>query len=348
MRILITTVSTPFVRGGAEIHAEGLCRALVREGHQAELVTIPFKHYPPERILDNMLACRLIDITESSGLSVDKVIGLKFPAYFIPHPNKTLWILHQHREAYDLWDNPLCGLRLYPNGLQVREAIIRADRNLIPEGKSIYANSLNVSKRLKKFCGIDSIPLYHPPYGFENFFCGDPDDYFFYPSRIWPIKRQSLVLDALALTREPVCVRFAGIADNPNYEKKLKDKAKKLGLTQRTQWMGEITEEEKYSQYAHCLGVVFPPIDEDYGYITLESMLSSKPVITLTDSGGPLEFVRHRETGLIVEPTPKSLAEAFDEIWQNRKLSGQWGISGRDLYESLNINWSSVVEKLLS
>jgi glycosyltransferase involved in cell wall biosynthesis len=348
MRILIATVSTPFVRGGAEIHAEGLCRALIREGHQAEIIAIPFRYYPPERILDTMLACRLIDITESAGFPIDKVIGLKFPAYFIAHPNKTLWILHQHRDAYDLWDNPLCGLRQYPNGLQVREAIIQADKNLIPEGKRIYTISYNVSKRLKDFTGIDSTPLYHPPYGVENFYCEDPDDYLFYPSRITPIKRQSLVIDALAFTRKPVRVRIAGIAENPSYEKELKDKIKKLGLRDRIEWMGEISDEEKYRQYAHCLGVVFPTLDEDYGYITLESMLSSKPVITLTDSGGPLEFVRQRETGLIAEPTPESLAEAFDEIWQDRQLSNKWGRRGRELYESLNINWSNVVEKLLS
>ena len=40
-----------------------------------------------------------------------------------------------------------------------------------------------------------------------------------------------------------------------------------------------------------ALGVIFPPLDEDYGYVTLEAMLAAKPVITCTDSGGPLEFV---------------------------------------------------------
>src|SRR5439155_3184295 len=66
---------------GAEIHAEGLLQALRVEGHEAEIVAVPFKWYPPERILETMLACRLLDLTESAGTRVDRVIGLKFPAY---------------------------------------------------------------------------------------------------------------------------------------------------------------------------------------------------------------------------------------------------------------------------
>jgi hypothetical protein len=67
LRILIATVRVPFVNGGAEIHAEGLCRALREAGHQAEIIAIPFKWYPPERILDQMLACRLLDLSETVG-----------------------------------------------------------------------------------------------------------------------------------------------------------------------------------------------------------------------------------------------------------------------------------------
>src|SRR5215218_7753942 len=107
MRILITTVQVPFIRGGAEILAEGLRDALRSEGHQPEIVAIPFKWYPPERILDHMLAGRLLDLTETSGVCVDRVIGLKFPAYLVNHPNKVIWLLHQHRTAYELWDSPM-------------------------------------------------------------------------------------------------------------------------------------------------------------------------------------------------------------------------------------------------
>src|SRR5687767_13660579 len=128
MRVLIATVQVPFIRGGAEILAEGLRDALRSEGHQAEIASVPFKWYPPERILDHMLSCRLLDLTESTGTKVDRVIGLKFPAYLIPHPRKALWLLHQHRTAYDLWDHPFGDLIHFPNGAQIRDAIQASDK----------------------------------------------------------------------------------------------------------------------------------------------------------------------------------------------------------------------------
>jgi len=348
MKILIATTQVPFIRGGAEAHAEGLRDALRNAGHQAEIVAVPFKWYPPEKILDHMLACRLLDLTEAAGTPVDMLIGLKFPAYLIPHPNKVLWILHQHRTAYDLWDHPLNDFLTWPNGAQIRHAIRHADRQLIPQARAVYANSQNVAKRLKTFCEIDSTTLYHPPPHAEKFYCAPAADYFLFPSRIDTIKRQSLVLEALALTTHPVRVRFTGLAANSAYLEELKSFSRKNNLQGRVEWLGEVDEVEKIRLYAHALGIVYPPVDEDYGYVTLEAMLASKPVITCTDSGGTLEFVNSGETGLVVEPTPASLAHALDQLWMNREQASLLGEAGRTRYRRLDITWANVVRQLTS
>jgi len=348
MRILIATVQVPFIRGGAEIHAEGLCDALHQAGHEAEILAIPFKWYPPEKILDHILACRLLDVTEVAGTRVDRLIGLRFPAYLIPHPNKVLWILHQHRTAYELWDHALSDLVYYPNGSQVRDAIEQADRKLIPEARAVFANSRNVAQRLKRFCGIDSTPLYHPPPNAEKFYYTEAEDFLFFPSRLCIPKRQELALRALAMTRNPVRLSFAGTSDHPDYTPKLESMARKLKIHNRVEWLGGINEDEKRSRYARALAVVYPPVDEDYGYVTLEAMLASKPVITCRDSGGPLEFVLDQTTGLITEPTPEALATAFDFVWENREQAAAWGRAGRVRYESLNLSWTNVIQKLLA
>ncbi|QLE57817.1 glycosyltransferase family 4 protein [Nostoc sp. TCL26-01] len=348
MRVLIVTTQVPFIRGGAEIHAEELVKALNTEGHEAEIVAIPFKWYPPERILEHMLACRLLDLTESCGQVVDRIIGMKFPAYLIPHPQKVMWLLHQYRSAYDLWGTHYGDLINAANGLQIREAIVNADNKAFSECISIFANSQNVAKRLKYFNHIESIPLYHPPRNAETFYCENTEDYLFFPSRLWSIKRQELVIKALAETTNPVRILFAGKADNNEYNEYLKKLAKKLGVTKKAVFLGEISEKEKIITYARSLGVVYPPFDEDYGYVTLEAMLSSKPVVTCTDSGGSLEFVRHEETGLIAEPNPKSFAAAMDQLWENRSWAQALGKAGKEYYDSLNISWSTVVQKLIS
>lgn len=349
MRILIATAQVPFIRGGAEAHAEGLRDALRREGHEAEIVSIPFKWYPPEKILDHMLACRLLDLTEVAGTPVDLLIGLKFPAYLIPHHNKVVWVLHQHRTAYELWDHPLGDLIYAPDGAQVRAAIHAADRRFLSQAKALYANSGNVARRLKQYCDLDSTALYHPPPNAEEFYCAETaGDYLFFPSRLCLPKRQSLVLEALAHTRQPVRVRFAGTPDYPAYIDELKRLARKLKVQERAEWLGQVSEQEKRRLYSEARGVIYPPIDEDYGYVTLEAMLASKPVITCTDSGGPLEFVLNGETGLIAEPTVESLAAAMDQLWRDKEQAREWGERGRALYAKMGISWANVVSKLLA
>ena len=347
LRILIATVRVPFVNGGAEILAEGLRRVLIEAGHRAEIVAIPFKWYPPERILDQMLACRLLDLSETFEVPVDRLIGLKFPAYMIPHQRKGIWMLHQHRQAYDLWQHPLSDLHTYANGSEVRAAIHRADTELIPQAQGIFTISRNVALRMKSHCGVNAIPLYHPPQDAALFYTRPAENFLYFPSRINPLKRQELVLQALAQTRAPVRVYFSGSATEAAFERKCITLAQKGGCADRVQWLGSVSEEQKRDLYARSLGVLFPPVDEDYGYVTLEGMLAQKPVITCTDSGGPLEFVVDQRTGVIAEPKPEALAAAMDRLWGDRERARQWGEAGRQRYDDLHIHWDNVLEKLL-
>ena len=346
MRLLIATVQVPFVRGGAEMLADGLHEALTVAGHEAEIVRLPFKWYPPERLVEQVLAARLFDLTESSGTAIDRVIGLRFPAYLLPHPNKVLWLLHQYRTAYDLWGTELCELMHAPNGEEVRDAIRAADKAFIPEAHLRYTISTNVASRLKAFCGIHAEALYHPPPAASLLRSAPAEDFLFLPSRFNRTKRQLLIVDALALCREPVRVRFSGLSDDAAYARETRDRIDALALTGRVDWLDSIGDDAKCDLYARCLGVVFAPIDEDYGYVTLEAMLARKPVITCSDSGGPLEFVRDGETGLVVEPTAGALAAAMDRLWQDRVTAARWGEAGRERYDRLDISWERVVATL--
>jgi glycosyltransferase involved in cell wall biosynthesis len=349
MRIVVATVRVPFVFGGAEIHAEELRRALTAEGHAVEVIAVPFKWYPPERILDHMLACRLLDLTEAEGRAIDVLIGLKFPAYLVTHPNKVIWLLHQHRQAYDMWDAASGGDLVYSEcGPAVRDAIINADKKVIPEARAIFANSHNVAKRLQRFCGIGAKPLYHPPPAASEFYSCPAEPYLFFPSRLVASKRQDLVLSALAKTRCPVRVKFVGVPNHPDYLVQLQKTAAKLRIEDRVEWLGGVSEEEKRELYARCLGVVYPPSDEDYGYVTLEAMLSAKPLIVTNDSGGPLEFIEDGINGLVAEPTAEGLAGTMDRMWNDRQGAVRWGKAGLEKYRAANISWPHVVQSLLN
>jgi glycosyltransferase involved in cell wall biosynthesis/SAM-dependent methyltransferase len=347
MRIGIASVQVPFIHGGAERHSQNLCVALRAHGHEAAEIHIPFKWYPPRTLVDHVLATRLIDVSESNGTPIDLLIGLKFPAYLLRHPNKVLWILHQHRQAYDLWDLGISELLGEPDGPALRELIRAEDRIAFESCKDrLFTNSANVSGRIAKHLGMNSKPLYHPPPYAELLRADSYSNYIFVPSRICDAKRQKLVIEALALTQSHIQVVIAGPPDTPGYDRSLQEYAKKCGVADRMTWLGAISDSEMAKYYSEARAVAFVPIDEDYGYVTLEAMLSHRPVITTTDSGGPLEFIRHREEGFVVAPTPEALADSFDEIADDVGLAERMGAAGYDRYTAMNISWSRVVERL--
>ena len=100
--ILVCEAQVPFVHGGAELLVRGLVAELRRHGYRAERVSVPFKWYPKDALLAHAAAWRMVDLTESNGESIDLVIASKFPTYFVRHPNKVTWLLHQYRAIYEL------------------------------------------------------------------------------------------------------------------------------------------------------------------------------------------------------------------------------------------------------
>jgi glycosyltransferase involved in cell wall biosynthesis len=342
--ILICTTQVPFTRGGAESHAEGLQRALIAAGYDAEIAAVPFKWYPPVEIMRGALAWRMLDVTESNGKPVDLVIGMKFPAYTVAHPRKVLWVLHQYRSAYNLWGTEFDDLSTYPEGARVREWVRRCDERFIPEARKVFANSKTVAERMRRYNRIESEPLYHPPPRAALLGAGEQGDYIFYPSRLEPQKRQELLIEALAHTRTPVrAVLAGGAADLARYESLVK----KLRVGDRVEFRGFVSEEELVALYGGALGVCYLPFDEDYGYVTLEGMLSSKPVVVPRDGGGATEFVEHESEGLICEPDPRSLAECLDCLYADRASARRMGQRGRDKLLALNLSWQHVVERII-
>jgi glycosyltransferase involved in cell wall biosynthesis len=342
--ILICTTQVPFTTGGAESHVAGLRAALLAAGYQAEVVALPFKWYPPAEIMRSALAWRLLDLSEANGKPVDLVIGMKFPAYLVAHERKVLWIMHQYRAAYNLWDTEFDDLSSYPDGAQVRQWIQQADNRLIPLARKVFANSKTVAGRLRHYNQIASEPLYHPPPRAASLRCGELGDYIFYPSRLEPQKRQELLIAAAQHLRTPVKIVLAGGSGEP---KRYETLIKKLGVADRVCLKGFVSEAELIDCYANALGVCYLPFDEDYGYVTLEGMLSGKPVVVARDGGGATEFIDHDSEGLIVEPEPRALAEALDSLYADRARARALGQRGRDKLLAMKLSWTNVVERLL-
>ena len=346
MKVAITTVQAPFVSGGAEFLASNLKSALLSKGHEAEIITIPFMDSPVNLIEDHIIASRLFDLTNSWAGKIDLCIGLKFPAYYIPHSNKVIWALHQHRAAYDLFDTEYSNLKNNPEGNEMRQIVNNADNVYLKEAKRIYTIANNVSKRMERYNFIQSIPLYHPCPDMDKFYNGECEDYILMPSRINITKRQMLAIEAMSLSKTNTKLYIMGKADNEYEKRRILSYIKELKLQDKIKYFDFVTQEEKFKLYAYAKAILFIPLDEDYGYITLEAMAASKAIITTRDSGGPLEFVVDNKNGLVVDPTPEEIARAFDEFALSVAICKGMGENSKRHLKDMDITWDKVVKEL--
>jgi glycosyltransferase involved in cell wall biosynthesis len=341
VRIAVCAPQVPFTRGGAEIFAGDLVTELRERGHETDLVTVPYKWYPGERVLSQAFLWRLLDLSESDGRSIDLVIATKFPSYAVRHPNKVVWLLHQFRQAYELDRTDLGQFGESAEDRATRRAVQRLDKVALAEARKLFATSRNVADRIKRSTGLEAEVMPHPPqelpYRTESY-----DDFVLSVGRLDRAKRHDLLLEALAADASLRCVI---VGDGPDRER-LETVAAQHGLDGRARFAGRVDEQELADLYARCLAVYYAPVDEDFGMVPYEAFLAEKPVVTTTDSGGPLEVVADRHTGLVCEPRAAALAEACSWLRTHVDDARAWGRAGKEI--ARRVSWDETIARLLT
>jgi glycosyltransferase involved in cell wall biosynthesis len=345
LNVLVASTFVPFIRGGDSKIVSDLCAALRRRGHEVDTVLLPF-HPDPDMIPEQLLALRLLDVSDKGDL----LIAIRTPSYLLRHENKIVWFIHHHRPAYDLWGTTYQDVADTPSGLSLREPIIHADDLGLREATALFANSRVTARRLRDFNRLEAEVLYPPLTEGESATVGEYGDYVFCPSRISSIKRQALLVEAMASVRSGVRLILAGPPDTPGQLHAIERAVERLRVGDRVDVRGRwISEQEKRDLFASALACAYVPYDEDsYGYVTLEAYRARRPVITCTDSGGTLELVEDGRTGLVVGPNPHSLAKAMDTLFENRKRARELGEAGQERVGALGISWDRVIERLLA
>jgi glycosyltransferase involved in cell wall biosynthesis len=340
--VLVCEAQVPFVHGGAELHVRGLVDQLRRHGYRAERVSVPFKWYPKEELLAHAAAWRMIDLSETNGERIDLVIATKFPTYFVRHPNKVTWLFHQYRAIYDLCGTVYSEFDHTEADVGLRDTLIRLDGEALRESARLFSNARNTAARLADYNGLTAEPLYHPPPLADKLTPGPFGDYVLSVGRLETVKRVDLIIGALAHVDRRV--RLTVVGEGP-LRRQLEEQAAAIGVADRVTWAGGVDEQQLVDLYAGALGVVFPPYDEDYGYVTLEAFLARKPVVTTTDAGGPLEFVEDGVTGWVTDPQPEAIGSAISRLAGDRRLAASLGDAG--YARARSITWEGVVERLV-
>jgi glycosyltransferase involved in cell wall biosynthesis len=340
--VVVCEAQVPFVHGGAELHARGLVDNLRRRGYLAERVAVPFKWYPKEELLTQIAAWRMLDISESNGQRIDLAIGTKFPTYFARHPNKIAWVFHQYRAIYDLCGTPYSEFTHDTADVRLRDRLIELDTGALRESRAIFSNAKNTAERLSKFNGLKAEALYHPPPLAGQLKAGPAGDYFLSVGRLEGNKRVDLIIRAMAHVDRRW--RLTIVGEGP-LRGELEALASTTGVAGRVTFTGSVDEKALVNLYAGAAAIVFPPYDEDYGYVTLEAFLARKAVVTTTDAGGPLEFVTDGETGIVSAADPESLGAAMARVAGDAKRSSAMGDAG---YERVRgISWDAAIDRLM-
>ena len=341
----VISASVPFIRGGAEMLEEELVRQLRARDVDVVHVRLPFDWSTPTAVQRSMAGAAALRLP-----NVDRVFPLKFPAWLVPHEDKVAWVFHQFRQMYDLWEAGLSGWSTNDRAaLSLRRLVVQSDTDALAACTRVHTYSPTTRERLHRFNGIDSTLLYTPMASDIPFRSGPYGDEIVALGRVSGAKRQALAVEALALTTTPVRLTIAGVADPPEYGAQIRRRIHELGVERRVTFINRfITEQEKIGLLETALASVYLPIDEDnFGYVTAESFLAHRGVVTATDAGGVCWIVEDRLTGFVAEPEPSALARVFDQLFDDRQLCARLGDAGCARFAELDLNWEHTIRTLL-
>ena len=359
---LVAPSPIPYTIGGAEKLWSGLFNFInYKTSHQCEIIKVPIKEDNFWNLIDAYYKFYNLDLSH-----FDMVISGKYPAWMIKHPNHHLYMLHPLRGLYDLYDKSFDKqesidlikkdttidelfeklFELKEKGLKVdfpsktaKDVIKFLDKKAFENIISFKAISKTITVREDYFPSNAKIDIIYPPTTLKNL-SSKSYDYFFIVSRLDKPKRVDLAIKAYIKSKSDIPLKIAGVGKELEY---LKDIAKD---NPNIEFLGFLSDEELSEFYSMAFAVIFIPKEEDYGIVTIEAMQSKKCVITCSDSGGVLEFVKDKQTGLISKPTIEDLSLAISYLSQNRYDAIKFGENAYKLTK--DISWQNSIQKLLS
>ncbi len=339
--MIVAASQVPFERGGAEWHSRALVDELRERGFNADLVQLPFQWDPRRDVLRSALAWRMLDFSQAGGTPIDLVIATRFPSYALRHPRKRLWLFHPFRQAYDLHDAKLDGFSGAPEEQALHRHIVELDGTLLRECRPIFTTSANNAGRLERYHGLVAEVLRLPLQDDPPWLSEEPDDYVLSVGRLESLKRVDLLVRAAAFLPSGARVVVAGTGKERDGLERL---AAEVGVRERIDFRGFVSDAELRRLYARAGAVFYAPFDEDYGLVTLEAFRSGRPVVTTTDAGGPLEFVRDQQNGRVCAPAPEAIGRALSELLADKPRASRLGAQGHA--DTRDISWDDVIRRL--
>ena len=192
------------------------------------------------------------------------------------------------------------------------------DKNNVEHVDRIIANSINVSKRIKKTYGRTSKVIY-PPVDTNKFKFIESGDFFLSPTRLDPIRRVDLIVEAFQRMPDKKLVVIGGGSE---YDKIVE----MASIYPNISILGWVSDDILADLYGKCMATVYMPMDEDFGLIPIESMSSGKPCIGVNE-GGVKETIVDGKTGYLIDADVESIVDAV------YRMNGEKAIDMREACE---------------
>lgn len=371
--------SVPFTVGGMEYLLWGLQDSINNlSEHKVELIKLPTKEDNFWNLIDSYKQFYNLDLSH-----FDMIITTKYPAWMVKHKNHICYMAHRLRGLYDTYhfmnlpDEPsldnayikkavdymkkedanIDGLFSILDEIRInkekipnnhfdlpspflKKIISFFDNKSLENTKKFYAISKTVKNRREYFPVNAEVEVVYPPSALPYFQEGEYN-YLFTVSRLDNAKRIDLIIESMKYVKANIKLKIAGIGP---MEKELKKLAEN---DDRIEFVGFVNDAELIKYYSNSKGVIFIPYEEDYGLVTIEAMMSRKPVITTYDAGGVTEFVQEGVTGFISKSNATDIGKSIEKL-ASLNLNEVKEMGEHAYNKVKDITWSNTVSKVTS
>jgi glycosyltransferase involved in cell wall biosynthesis len=189
--------------------------------------------------------------------------------------------------------------------------------------------------RFKSFSGLEKVKR---QIGIDSKLC------VLFVGRLIPRKGLPYLVEAAKQVVKEFNVIFLIVGNGP-LKASLEADLEKTNLSRSFVFLGDVNENLLPAVY-NCADVfALPSIQEGQGIALLEAQATAKPVVAF-DVGGVPEAMLDGETGLLVKPSSRELADALIKLLSNFSLREQMGRKGRE-FVSNNFSWDSCARRML-
>ena len=153
-----------------------------------------------------------------------------------------------------------------------------------------------------------------------------------------------LLLQAFKILRERITnVRLVVVGDGPERQRYL-NQVKSMALEKDVIFTGFVDKTTLGKIYSLSDIVAIPSLNEPFGIVVLEAMLSRKPIVA-SNSGGIPEILQDNVNGRLVDPNDAfRFAEAMELFLKDKELSERIGrLNHKKVVE--NFTWARTAER---